>query len=75
MTEERRLFLEDTRQKSLLLDQAKEEAGTLVNGEERIELFFNPPPEHKVREMATARLGQSLSAAKTRRPPPLPIRR
>lgn len=32
MTDERRQFLEDTRQKSRLLDQAKAQDGTLVDG-------------------------------------------
>ncbi|KAI1121497.1 mitochondrial ribosomal subunit protein-domain-containing protein [Nemania abortiva] len=67
MTEERRKFLEDTRRKSLLLDQAKEEAGTLVDGEEKIKLFFNPPmPAARTPEMASVRLGQSLSAPLSR---------
>ncbi|KAI0206739.1 mitochondrial ribosomal subunit protein-domain-containing protein [Astrocystis sublimbata] len=43
MTEERRQFLEDTRQKSLLLDQAKEDNGTLIDGTRRIDTFFNAP--------------------------------
>ncbi|KAI0451196.1 mitochondrial ribosomal subunit protein-domain-containing protein [Xylaria acuta] len=67
MTEERRRFLEDTRQKALLLDQAKEEEGTLVNGAEKINTFFNPPVAPKIAEMATARLGRSLSAPLPRR--------
>ncbi|KAI3322561.1 hypothetical protein HD806DRAFT_500375 [Xylariaceae sp. AK1471] len=68
MTEERRQQLEDTRQKTLLLDQAKEENGTLVNGTEKIELFFNPPqPELRIPEFATARLGRSLSTSPQRR--------
>ncbi|KAI1454470.1 mitochondrial ribosomal subunit protein-domain-containing protein [Annulohypoxylon moriforme] len=44
MSENRRKFLEDTRQKSLLLDQAKEEAGSLIDGKERIEQFFVEQP-------------------------------
>ncbi|KAI0009877.1 mitochondrial ribosomal subunit protein-domain-containing protein [Xylariaceae sp. FL0662B] len=43
ITEERRKFIEDTRQKSLLLDQSKEEAGQLIDGKEKINQFFNPP--------------------------------
>jgi small subunit ribosomal protein S35 len=75
MTEERRQQLEDTRQNALLLDQTKEEEGTLVNGTEKIELFFNPPQRQlRVPEMATARLGRSLSQAPVRRQQP-PLRR
>ncbi|CAJ2502709.1 Uu.00g101030.m01.CDS01 [Anthostomella pinea] len=56
LTEERKKLIEDTRQKSLLLDQAKEEEGKLINGTEKIELFFNPPaPELKVPEYVKAR--------------------
>ncbi|KAI1778258.1 mitochondrial ribosomal protein [Hypoxylon cercidicola] len=40
MTEERRKFLDNTRHKSLLLDQTKEEAGSLISGKEKIEQFF-----------------------------------
>ncbi|KAI0811476.1 mitochondrial ribosomal subunit protein-domain-containing protein [Xylaria sp. FL0064] len=68
MTEERRKFLEDTRQKTLLLDQKKEEEGTLVNGAEKINAFFNAPgPQSSIPAMAHARLGQSLSAPPLRR--------
>ncbi|KAI2625821.1 mitochondrial ribosomal protein [Hypoxylon sp. NC1633] len=57
MSEERRKFLDDTRQKSLLLDQAKEEAGVLINGKEKIEQSFIafPPPRGQVLEHAMAR--------------------
>lgn len=70
MTEERRKFLEDTQQKSLLLDRAKEAAGTLVDGEERIKLFFSAPPkpDQKLPVKVTASLGQVLSAPALRRP-------
>ncbi|KAI1425043.1 mitochondrial ribosomal subunit protein-domain-containing protein [Xylaria sp. FL1777] len=71
LTEERRKFLEDTRQKALLLDQKKEEEGTLVDGAERIQAFFNPPPRPSssaAPEMAHAHLIQSLSAPPPRRP-------
>ncbi|KAI8948424.1 mitochondrial ribosomal subunit protein-domain-containing protein [Xylaria longipes] len=71
MTEERRRFLEDTRQKALLLDQAKEEEGTLVNGAEKIGMFFSPPVIPKVAEMASLRLDQSLSAPLRRQQPPM----
>ncbi|KAI1211739.1 mitochondrial ribosomal protein [Annulohypoxylon truncatum] len=50
MSEDRRKFLEDTRQQSLLLDQTKEEAGSLINGKDRIEQFFIEQPT-----MVTAR--------------------
>ncbi|KAI1332636.1 hypothetical protein F5Y16DRAFT_356092 [Xylariaceae sp. FL0255] len=43
LTEERMKFIEDSREKALLLDQAKEEKGALINGTEKIDLFFNPP--------------------------------
>ncbi|KAJ8129491.1 hypothetical protein O1611_g4140 [Lasiodiplodia mahajangana] len=69
MTEERRKFLEDTRQKALLLDQAKEETGTLVDGEEKVNLFFNPPAA-MTPEMAHFRVDQSLSASHSRRHSP-----
>ncbi|KAI0885586.1 mitochondrial ribosomal protein [Annulohypoxylon maeteangense] len=59
MSEDRRKFLEDTRQKSLLLDQTKEEAGSLVNGKERIEQFFiDNPIEITVRDPVKARLNK-----------------
>ena len=46
MTEERRRYLDDVRQKSQRLDQNKEKAGTLVDGPERIQKFLGgPPPE------------------------------
>ncbi|KAI0430685.1 mitochondrial ribosomal subunit protein-domain-containing protein [Xylaria sp. FL1042] len=77
MTEDRRQFLEDTRQKALLLDQKKEEEGSLVNGTERINAFFNPPVIAKINnaEMAHARLRHSLSAPPLRRHQHPPIRR
>jgi small subunit ribosomal protein S35 len=65
MTEERRKFLEDTRQKALLLDQTKEEEGTLIDGKAKITAFFNASAvksEQRVPDMATARLNQTLSA-------------
>ncbi|KAI0521800.1 mitochondrial ribosomal subunit protein-domain-containing protein [Xylaria bambusicola] len=68
LTEERRQFLEESRQQALLLDQKKEEEGTLVNGAERIEEVYNPPKTEKIPEMAetaNARLRSFLS------PPPL----
>ncbi|KAI0468104.1 mitochondrial ribosomal subunit protein-domain-containing protein [Xylaria cf. heliscus] len=76
MTEERRQFLEDTRQKALLLDKAKEEDGTLVDGVEKINTFFNPPISSapRIAEMASIRLSESLSAPLPRRQQP-PIRR
>lgn len=44
MTEERRQFLNDTREKSLLLDKTKEEEGTIIDGPERIHKFLGGPP-------------------------------
>ncbi|KAI0535345.1 mitochondrial ribosomal subunit protein-domain-containing protein [Xylaria digitata] len=68
MTEERRKFLEDTRERNLLLDQKKEEEGTLISGAEKIEAFFNPPkPASQTPEMAHLRLDRSLSAPPPRR--------
>ncbi|KAI0972341.1 mitochondrial ribosomal subunit protein-domain-containing protein [Xylaria arbuscula] len=70
MTEERRKFIEDTRQQTLLLDQKKEEEGTLVDGSEKIYAFFNPPKptrDHLIPEMAHSRLGKTLSAPLPRR--------
>lgn len=56
MTEERRKFLEAERQKSLLLDQSKEEVGALINGKERIEQFFSSPRgEHGMADLVMAR--------------------
>ncbi|KAI0911267.1 mitochondrial ribosomal subunit protein-domain-containing protein [Ustulina deusta] len=67
MTEERRQFLEDTREKTLLLDQEKETEGMLVNGAEKVHAFFNAPKSNEIPEMAHARLGRSLSAPPPRR--------
>ncbi|KAI0851344.1 mitochondrial ribosomal protein [Daldinia vernicosa] len=59
MTEERMKFLEETRQKSLLLDQTKEEAGALIDGKEKIEQFFDvPKPQVRVPEYARAQLNE-----------------
>ncbi|KAH9900062.1 mitochondrial ribosomal protein [Xylariomycetidae sp. FL2044] len=64
MTEQRRQELEDTRQKSLLLDQTKEEAGQLVDGRAKYEAFFaNPPPP-------TARIAKPELVRARRGPPP-----
>ncbi|GAP83107.1 putative mitochondrial ribosomal small subunit component [Rosellinia necatrix] len=60
MTEERRLFLEESRRKALLLDQAKEEDGTLIDGRERINGFFNPQST-QVPETARVRVDEPLS--------------
>ncbi|KAI0102750.1 mitochondrial ribosomal subunit protein-domain-containing protein [Nemania sp. FL0031] len=70
MTEERRQFLEDTREKALLLDKTKEEAGTLVDGEAKINLSFNPPRAAFKPEMAHVRVGHSLSSSLFRRQQP-----
>ncbi|KAI0399805.1 mitochondrial ribosomal subunit protein-domain-containing protein [Xylaria palmicola] len=68
MTEERRKFIEDTREKALLLDQTKAEQGTLVDGTERINSFFKlSAPKAKIPEMANMRLRGSLSGAPLRR--------
>ncbi|KAI2473204.1 mitochondrial ribosomal protein [Annulohypoxylon bovei var. microspora] len=61
MSDERRKFIEDTRQKSLLLDQTKEEAGSLINGKETIEQsFIEQPVEVTSREYMKARLNKPL---------------
>ncbi|OTA96425.1 hypothetical protein M434DRAFT_118615 [Hypoxylon sp. CO27-5] len=61
MSEERRKFLDDTRQKSLLLDQTKEEAGALINGKEKIDQFFSAPkPQNKVPDFIKARSTRPL---------------
>lgn len=43
MTEERRQFIEETRQKALLADKAKAEQGVLVDGSARIQQFLEKP--------------------------------
>ena len=43
MTIDRVKELEDQREKALLLDQAKEDAGSLVDGSKVIETHFNKP--------------------------------
>ncbi|KAI1418725.1 mitochondrial ribosomal protein [Hypoxylon sp. FL1857] len=70
MSEERRKFLDDTRQKSLLLDQAKEEAGSLINGKEKIDQFFSAPrPQEKVPEFIRAQSSRLLSRGRHQHPP------
>ncbi|KAI1473491.1 hypothetical protein K445DRAFT_316801 [Daldinia sp. EC12] len=65
ITEERMKFLEDTRQKALLLDQKKEETGALIDGKEKISEFFNgPEPQEKIPQFIKAQLSR----------PPLPGR-
>ncbi|KAK5634623.1 hypothetical protein RRF57_010336 [Xylaria bambusicola] len=76
LTEERRKFLEDSRQKALLLDQKREEEGTLINGAQKVEEFYNPvKPEIPIPEMANPRLSQSLSAPPPRRHQHAPLGR
>ncbi|KAI1439091.1 mitochondrial ribosomal subunit protein-domain-containing protein [Xylaria sp. CBS 124048] len=66
MTDERRKFLEETRQELLLLDQKKEKDGTLVDGLERITASIQPPEESvpvradKYPELAALRVGRPL---------------
>ncbi|KAK6841809.1 hypothetical protein PG995_000894 [Apiospora arundinis] len=60
LTEERMQQLEAARQKSLLLDQHKEETGLLVDGNERVDKFFSEPA------MASLRIPERLSAKKPR---------
>ncbi|KAI5860146.1 mitochondrial ribosomal subunit protein-domain-containing protein [Durotheca rogersii] len=59
MSDERRRFLADTRQQSLLLDERKEAEGTLIDGKEKLEQFFNPQEaEEQLPEYARAGLLQ-----------------
>lgn len=61
MSEERRKFINDTREKSLLLDQTKEQAGALIDGKEKIDEFFSAPQlQVKVPEFIKARLSRPL---------------
>ncbi|KAI1140461.1 mitochondrial ribosomal protein [Hypoxylon sp. FL0543] len=70
MSEERRKFLDDTRQKSLLLDQKKEEAGILINGKEKIEQFFNrPEPEARIPQFIRAQSSRQLPGSRQQQLP------
>ncbi|KAI1335429.1 mitochondrial ribosomal subunit protein-domain-containing protein [Xylariaceae sp. FL0016] len=63
VTEERMKFIQDTREKSFLLDQKKEEDGTLINGTEKIDSHFNPPrAELRVPQYAQAQIGRGRPA-------------
>ncbi|KAI8963775.1 mitochondrial ribosomal protein [Daldinia sp. FL1419] len=65
MSEERMKFLEDARQKSLLLDQTKEETGTLVDGKEKITEFFSTPQSQaRIPEYIRTQLNTPLSRGK-----------
>ncbi|KAI1107061.1 mitochondrial ribosomal protein [Jackrogersella minutella] len=69
INEERRKLLDDTRQKSLLLDQQKAEAGALINGKEKIEQFFitlqaNAPPEPAALTMKPAQRGRKPQSSR-----------
>lgn len=59
LTEERMQQLDEARQQSLLLDQAKEQGGQLVDGNERVDRFFAEPA------MANLRIPERLSAKKS----------
>ncbi|KAK8056404.1 hypothetical protein PG993_001631 [Apiospora rasikravindrae] len=61
LTEERMQQLEDVRQKSLLLDQAKEQGGQLVDGNERVDRFFAEPA------MANLQIPERLNVKKSPR--------
>ncbi|KAK8089205.1 hypothetical protein PG997_004166 [Apiospora hydei] len=61
LTEERMQQLEDARQKSLLLDQAKEQDGQLVDGNERVDRFFAEPA------MANLQIPERLNVKKSPR--------
>ncbi|KAI1812932.1 mitochondrial ribosomal subunit protein-domain-containing protein [Poronia punctata] len=65
MTEERRKEIEDTRQKLLLLDEVKQQEGKLVDGREKIEMFFNSPKP--IPEYATVRLSKPAATPARRR--------
>ncbi|KAK7964897.1 hypothetical protein PG988_009901 [Apiospora saccharicola] len=58
LTEARMQQLEEARQQSLLLDQAKEQDGQLVDGNERVDKFFAEPA------MANLRIPERLSVKK-----------
>ncbi|KAI0386567.1 mitochondrial ribosomal protein [Hypomontagnella monticulosa] len=69
MSEERRKFIDDTREKSLLLDQTKEQAGALINGQEKIDQFFSAPQlSAKVPEFIKARLNRPLPRGRPQPP-------
>ncbi|KAK8049436.1 hypothetical protein PG994_011166 [Apiospora phragmitis] len=61
LTEERARQLDEAREKSLLLDQAKEEAGQLVDGNERVDKFFAEPA------MVSLRIPEHLNVKKSPR--------
>ncbi|RYP67160.1 hypothetical protein DL771_007388 [Monosporascus sp. 5C6A] len=56
MTEERRRFIEEARQKSQLLDKAKEEQDALVDGSARIQQFLEQPTAFGEPQYATQQL-------------------
>ncbi|KAI0892312.1 mitochondrial ribosomal subunit protein-domain-containing protein [Annulohypoxylon nitens] len=69
MSEDRRKFLEESRQKSLLLDQAKEKEGLLIDGKEKIERFFiEQPIEFSARGNARSRLMRPLPRGRQPQP-------
>lgn len=59
MTTERVKELESQREKALLLDQSKEDAGSLVDGTRTIETHFNKP--EMIALSARSRAAPSLS--------------
>jgi small subunit ribosomal protein S35 len=63
MTEERRQELEDTREKSRLLDEQKAGQGLLMDGAERIETYFSGAPKEpeKIPVRIPQRAAQRLS--------------
>ncbi|KAI0134700.1 mitochondrial ribosomal subunit protein-domain-containing protein [Xylariales sp. AK1849] len=64
LTEKRIQEIEDSRQKSLLLDQAKEEEGSLVDGAEKIDKHFSKPELASLPTPEYVRRGPNLSPSR-----------
>ncbi|KAI1179259.1 mitochondrial ribosomal subunit protein-domain-containing protein [Nemania sp. FL0916] len=76
MTDERRKSIDDARLEAKALDQKKEKLGALVDGQQKIEMFFYPNRfKARVRaaqpEMAHVRAGGRYSEFPLRAPPPI----
>ncbi|KAI1260977.1 mitochondrial ribosomal subunit protein-domain-containing protein [Xylariaceae sp. FL1019] len=73
MTEERKKFIEDSRQQALLLDEGKAKAGKLIDGKEKIEAHFGSgygpnDPRQRVPEYLRPKLGSAPRSATARLP-------
>ncbi|KAI0024231.1 hypothetical protein F4780DRAFT_776056 [Xylariomycetidae sp. FL0641] len=77
LTEERMKFIQDTRQASLLLDQTKEQEGTLISGPEKIQqAFATPDYELNLKVPAYEKAAKpKLQAARPTASRPRPLRR